>query len=162
MVPSKLGTATERPSGANAGRLPEHRNAEIAAHGEDLAVGTQRHRGAVDRAVARIDDVALPRNALRFMPLMKDMPSNGAFLRSSVHLAQDRHLIGVLAGPHEQLCKRALEDAVADRLVERNGFGDPSSSYEARVIGAPVRAPTQARTGPRRLLLASRRISCPY
>ena len=43
-----------------------------------------------------------------------------------------------------------------------NGFGDPSSSYEARVIDAPVRAPTQARTGLGRLLLASRRISFPY
>ena len=46
-----------------------------------------------------------------------------------------------------------LSDERLARLLERNGFGDPSSYYEARVIDAPVRALTQARGGPRHLLL---------
>src|SRR5580698_530544 len=52
--------------------LAEQGDAEIAAHRERLTVRTEGHLGVVDLAVARI----------------KEIPSHGAFLRSSVHCEQ--------------------------------------------------------------------------
>ena len=69
----------------------EQRKADIAAHGQFLAVGADGHLGMIDLAIARIEHVAvlvLQSPAARFMSRIKEMPCTGAFLRSSVHFEQ--------------------------------------------------------------------------
>src|SRR6476659_2249818 len=62
----------------------EQRNADIAAQGQGLPIRAQGHHGAVDLAVAGIEHVAvLIFRPLRFMSRTKEIPSQGAFLRSS-------------------------------------------------------------------------------
>ena len=61
-----------------------------------LSIGADAHFGLIDFSVARMDLLSSYFNPSRFMFLMKEIPSTGAFLRSSLHLAQK--IIGIFTG----------------------------------------------------------------
>src|SRR3569623_553499 len=93
----------------------EQRNAEIAAHGERLPVGGERHLGAVDLAVPRSEDRAV----LVFEPAL-------------LHAADERD-----AEPG--LALAGVSAAVADRVRRvarpRIGLGDGALEGAVAVIG---------------------------
>src|SRR5262249_18504329 len=77
-----------------------------------LAVGAQRHHGAVDGAVARIDDVAVI--VAQSVALHATDEGHAEQRRiPAIVRASGAGRIGSVAGPGKQLRKRALEDAVA-------------------------------------------------
>ena len=91
--------------------LAEQRDAEIAAHRQRLSVGTERHLGLVDLAVARIEHVAV----LVFQAVALHVADEGEaeprrILAIVGAFRADR--IGRIARLEKKLGERAFEDAV--------------------------------------------------
>src|SRR6266581_8943115 len=90
----------------------QQRNAEVAAHGQRLAVRAQRHDGVVDLAIARIENVAVfifqavPPHATH-----KRQPKQRGVL--AVTHAMGTSWIGLVTGSRKQLGDRPFKNAAA-------------------------------------------------
>src|SRR5262245_11727864 len=92
--------------------LAEQRNAEIAAHGQDPTVGAERHHGAVDGAVARIEDIAF----IVAQSVALHVPDEGKAEQRripAVVRTSGAGRIGRVAGSRPQFRKGALPEAIA-------------------------------------------------
>ena len=91
--------------------LPSSENADVAAHGQGLAIGADGHLGFIDLAVARIENVAV----LIFQTVALHVPDEGNAEHRCILAvvgAFRADLIGVFAGQRKHLGDGALENAV--------------------------------------------------